>query len=318
MVQRDAYKNSEELTTVESLSLLEQLADLGCKYVVLSGGEPFVRSDWAVLSRKIKDLGMYLSIISNAYAINDDVIDILYYLSPDSLAFSLDGSNPATHDYIRGREGTFEHLLGVMKKMKARSIPYSAASTINKKNLPELQGMLDILLEHGAFAWQIQIAKPRGKMPKDLILNEREYYTLAETIVEFRKKYNDTIRIVEADCIGYYSKLTPSLEITDWNGCQCGIQAVAIECDGGVKGCIAMVGTEGNIRETSLKDIWNDYNKFAYNRRFTPSMLKGYCKKCKFGHICRGGCSENTTSSAGTEDETPYCLYKIESAGYSD
>ena len=41
----DINKRPKELSTDEALNLIEQLADLGCSRVVLSGGEPFMRKD---------------------------------------------------------------------------------------------------------------------------------------------------------------------------------------------------------------------------------------------------------------------------------
>ena len=47
-------------------------------------------------------------------------------------------------------------------------------------------------------------------------------------------------------------------------------------------------------------------------RRFNASMLTGICKDCKYGLICRGGCSEKALSFIGTPYGSPYCLYDIE------
>ena len=87
----DKTARDNELTTDEALDLIEQLADLGCKRVVLSGGEPFLRNDWAALSMRIRDLGMNVSYISNGFIINDDIIDLLKIIQPVGVSFSLDG-----------------------------------------------------------------------------------------------------------------------------------------------------------------------------------------------------------------------------------
>ena len=90
---------------------------------------------------------------------------------------------------------------------------------------------------------------------------------------------------------------------------------MGIESDGIIKGCLSLHGdefVEGNIRERSLAKIWNDKNSFKYNRRFEPSMLKGICKDCKWGSICRGGCSEKSVSYTGELHNSPFCLYHYE------
>lgn len=308
----DQTPRENELTTLEGLKLLEDLAELNCENIVLSGGEPFIHSDWGIFAQKIKNLGLNLYFISNGYAIDDDTLDVLYQLSPNSIALSLDGGSAEVHDAIRGKKGVFDHLVHVMKKAREMDLHISVASTMHKNNIDEIDNILKVLLECKIPVWQIQMAKPNGRMKKEDVLSEEQYYKLAEKIVELRKTYEDKIKIIEADCIGYYSKLSPGLDMQQWSGCQCGIQTLSIESNGNVKGCPNMITVEGNIRELSLKEIWNDHSKFSYNRRFQHSMLKGYCSECKYGNICRGGCGENPIDTAGN----PYCLYKIETKGY--
>ena len=308
----------EEFCTHEGLILIEQLADLGCKDIVLSGGEPFIRNDWVILSQKIISLGMGLHIMTNGTLLDDDDFDILRNLEVSSLSFSLDGANPETHDYIRGKQGAFDKLTSNIKKAVKNNLSVSVSTTVTKKNFSELEKIVNLSIKSGVPLHQIQLGKLQGRMPEDLVLNEKEYYSLAEQIVKLRKKYSKKINIVEADCIGYYSKLSSELEIKTWKGCQCGINIVCINSSGEVKGCPHNKNSEGNIKHLPLKEIWNDYNKFAYNRRFSRENLKGYCRKCKYGDLCRGGCSANTCSSKGTDKETPYCLWKIETYGYSD
>ena len=309
-------KRENELSTAEALDLIEQLADVGCRRVVFSGGEPFLRKDWATLSMRIKDLFMQVSYISNGYVVNDDIVDLLKVIEPVGISFSLDGGCPETHDYIRGKSGVFERCINALNKTSKAGLYSSAVTSVHKKNISELQQILDLLVENGVRAWQIQTATPQGRMPKELALNDEEYYSLAQFIAERRQKYDNIIKIYEADCIGYYSPLlSPNLHAKHWRGCQAGLQVIGIESDGTIKGCLSLHGKdfeEGNIRERSLKDIWNDKSNFVYNRRFSPDLLTGICKDCKWGAICRGGCTEKALSCTGSPYESPYCLYKYE------
>jgi len=313
----DTNKRCNELSTDEALDLIEQLADLGCKRVVLSGGEPFLRKDWAVLALRIRDLGMNVTFISNGYVVNEDIVDILKVIQPSGIGFSLDGGCAETHDYIRGKKGVFERCIRALNLTSKAGFYSSAVTSIHKKNISELDQILNILIDNGVRAWQIQTATPQGRMPRELALDEDEFYSLAKYIAETRKKYKNIIDIYEADCIGYYSILSKDLYYTEWRGCQAGMRVLGIESDGTIKGCLSLHGDEfieGNIRERSLADIWNDKNNFKLNRRFSPDKLKGICQKCKWGSICRGGCSEKATSYTGSRFESPYCLYQYEKA----
>lgn len=311
----DIHSRPKELTTSEALDLIEQLADLGCKRVVLSGGEPFLRKDWATLALRIRDLGMNVSFISNGYVVDDDIIDLLCAIEPVGISFSLDGGCAETHDYIRGKKGCFDRCINALRKTSERGLYSSAVTSVHKKNIVELPQILQLLIDNGVCAWQVQTATPQGRMPQELALNEDEYYQLAEFIADNKEKNKHLIRILEADCIGYYSELSPRLHCKVWRGCQAGLMVIGIESDGAIKGCLSLHGDdyiEGRIRERSLSDIWNDKENFKYNRRFSPDMLVGICKGCKWGAICRGGCSEKAQTFTGTPYGSPFCLYNIE------
>ena len=78
-----------------------------------------------------------------------------------------------------------------------------------------------------------------------------------------------------------------------FTGCRAGLTTLGIDSIGNVRGCESMYDerfNEGNIREKSLREIWEDENAFAYNRRFTPDLLSGKCQSCSEGYRCAGGC----------------------------
>ena len=199
-----------------------------------------------------------------------------------------------------------------MPKLKKAGIYVGVPTTVMKSNFDELDKIRDLLIKLKVNTWQLQIVKPSERLTDDEILTEEQYYKLAEKIVEYRKKYNKKIEIVEADCIGYNSILTPSLSIQDWRGCECGIYSVSIESDGNVKGCPNMNNSEGNIADKPFKEIWQDHNTFAYNRQPHKKELLGFCNECEHKFVCRGGCPTNPTTK---DRKNTYCLHKIETVG---
>ena len=213
---------------------------LGCKRVVLSGGEPFMRKDWSVLAHRIVTLGMACNYISNGFIVNDDILDVMEQLGTKYIGFSLDGAKAETPDYIRGKEGVFDHLMWVFDRMKQRGFQIGVVSTIHKGNLHELEGIKKLLLSHAVDIWQIQTANVRGRMPREWAITDKDFYYVAEFVAKNRQRYKDIMNITEADCMGYFSKLTPYMGMKKWNGCNAGVNVIGIESDGGIKGCLSM------------------------------------------------------------------------------
>lgn len=310
--QADAIARNSELTTAEALDLIEQLAELGCRKVTFSGGEPFLREDWAILAQRVKLLGMEIAFISNGLAITDEVLMILHSMDIKSVSLSLDGLEN-THDMIRNRKGAFKHVEWLISQPRSKNVVRGVVSSIHKDNFGELDRMLDFLIKHKIPTWQIQMAAPFGRMPKELCLNYQEFKQLIDWIATKRKKYQNVMTIKAADCMGYHHKSTSYQG--SWQGCMAGVKAIGIESNGNIKGCLSLQGDcfiEGNIRKTPLKDIWTNKEAFKLNRRFEKSMLEGPCQKCAFGAVCRGGCTSVAFAFTKNFYNNPYCMYALE------
>ena len=172
------------------------------------------------------------------------------------------------------------------------------------------------LLVYGVDAWQLQVASPMGRMVEnsDLVLNDEEYYKFGEFIVETRERLNH-MNVQAGDCVGYFGSLEGRIRDGEWNGCGAGIYGIGIDSDGTIRGCLSLrdsKSVEGNIRESSLKSIWLNPEKFKYTRQFDSSELKGECSVCAYGEKCGGGCQSQSTAFFGEFHNAPYCLFRYE------
>ena len=308
---------NNELNTEESLNLVEQIANIGFGLVVLSGGEPTLRKDWVVTSEKIKSEGLELGIISNALAWDSKTIDTIASLNPYSVGFSVDGEKEL-HDYLRGAEGSHKKVFDVIRELKRRDTTVCAVTSVNKRNLEELAQIRNRLIVYGVDAWQVQMASPMGRMAdnKDLVLDADDYYRFGEFVVETRERM-PYMNVQAGDCMGYFGLLESKIRDREWPGCMAGIEGLGIESDGTIKGCLSIrvpEAIEGNIRESSLKEIWENPNKFKYTRGFNISDLKGECRGCEYDVKCRGGCQSQSTAFFDEFHNAPYCFLRYEKA----
>jgi len=308
-------KRKNELTTKESLDLVDQITDIGFDLTVLSGGEPTLRKDWATISERIKSNNKNFGVISNALAWTTKTIDKVVSLKPYAVGFSVDGEKEL-HDYLRGINGSHKKVFDMIKQLKKYNVTICAVTSVNKLNLKELNQMRNRLIVYGVDAWQIQMASPMGRMTdnKELVLDAHDYYKLGKFIVETRERL-PYMNVQAGDCIGYFGKLEGKLRDSEWNGCMAGIEGIGIESNGNIKGCLsiqALKSIEGNIRTTKLKDIWENMENFKYNRQFQLSNMKGDCASCEQGMQCKGGCQSQSTAFFNEFNHAPYCFLKYE------
>lgn len=306
---------SNELSTKEAIKICRDLSEIGTHEVCLMGGEPLIRKDWYEIAKEIKDLGMKLSIISNGFNINDEIISKFKRLDPHAISTSLDGAKAKTHDKIRGVKGSFNQVMSYLKMSREADLPTSVITTVSKLNFKELPAIKDILFNR-LIAWQIQTASPIGRFPKNLVLSDEEFYSLGLFIANLKQKYSSRqMPVIGAHCFGYFSKNIPNIAIyPDWIGCQAGISIFGIQSDGGIKGCLSIPDeyTEGNIRKRSIIDFWNDPSSFSYNRNFKNKSLGPLCIDCRHGEKCKGGCMSTSTAFTSKPHNSPYCFYRYE------
>lgn len=95
--------------------------------------------------------------------------------------------------------------------------------------------------------------------------------------------------------------------------CNAGIRSFGILSNGDITGCTSIRGVEfveGNIRQRSLRDIWEDPSSFSWRRRMGVEQLGENCSKCMYGKSCLGGCPNTRhTVNGSIYSDNPYCAY---------
>ena len=122
----------EELTTEESIQLINDLAELGAKNICLMGGEPFLRKDWFKLANEVNRLGIDVSFVSNGILV-ERIIEKLASLNPLVVGISLDGMKEV-HNRIRGND-SWKLAIGALDLLASREIETTIITTVSKINL---------------------------------------------------------------------------------------------------------------------------------------------------------------------------------------
>jgi radical SAM protein with 4Fe4S-binding SPASM domain len=311
----------DELTTAEAFDAIEQMAEIGLYWVTLSGGEPLTRRDWPQLVRHLTERGVSCNMITNGWNITEDVARQMKENNISTVAISIDGTREI-HDRIR-KPGSYDRIEQGIRILKQYSITVGAVTTLTKQNVNILPQIKDELFRMGADSWQVQLGLPMRNFTR------HEDWLLAPEdvggILDFCYKTNAEGKIVMylADCLGYYSPKelrtrkmafnTPNGQL--WDGCSAGIRGFGFLYNGDIIGCTSIRDREyieGNIRERTLRDIWEDKNKFLWRRQMSKDKLSGECSVCKYGSKCLGGCPNTRLTIDHTiYGENRYCVYNV-------
>lgn len=308
---RAGKARENELTTEECLAIAEQLADMGCRRVSLIGGEVFMRSDWKIITKALTDRNVKVSIITNGYIFSNELAAHIKACKVESIAVSVDGPE-AVHDSFR-QKGSFQRALKAIDVLTENGIPVSVISTLHSRNVGYLEEMFEILKTKGIFAWQLQACSPMGSASDTQFSTDIDF----KRVLSFVEAHihHPYFAVGVADNIGYYTASEGSIRGNTsgravFYGCRAGLTSIGIDSAGNVRGCESMYDEsfiEGNLREKSLYEIWNDTDAFSYNRKFTMKQLTGKCKSCEHGSQCAGGCRSYNYFTHGKMYDSLFC-----------
>ncbi len=300
-----------ELSTEEAFAVADQLGELGCERVSLIGGEVFMRPDWAAICRRLRERGMRVNLITNGFLFTEKILDALQDAGVESVSVSLDGPE-AVHDRYR-QPGSFARAIKAIEALCARGIPTSVISTLNAENAECLEAFYRTLRGYPLYAWQLQACSPMGNAARGGVPWE---FSFAKAIGFVRSKLRTApFAVGIADNIGYFTPDDGLLRgdpegKSPFGGCQAGLSALGIDSVGNVRGCESMYDErfiEANLREKSLREIWENPDGFAYNRAFRPELLSGACASCEWGAYCAGGCRSYDYFTGGRLYENGSC-----------
>jgi len=312
---RAGMPRARELDQQEWLEVIAALADLGCQRISLMGGEPLLYPRWAELAAAARKREIIVDMISSGQGLDQDVALRIRDSGLHAVTVSIDGL-AATHDRQRGLSGCFQQALQAIHLVDHIGLKVGVTTQVNRGNLAELEALAPVLEDAGVIGWQLQMTLPIGRAEaQQLALAPDEMPELLRVLRRLARRPG--LRPHLTDNIGYCTHDDLILRTIQggfprpWLGCRAGLDALGVTSDGRVKGCLSLPDScvEGNLRERSLAALWNDPNRFAYNRQFTPAQLGGSCTQCLHSARCRGGCSATAFAGFGRPSSSAHCLW---------
>jgi AdoMet-dependent heme synthase len=290
----DSHQN--ELTTEEGKRLLKQIASIEeFRMIVVTGGEPLVRNDIFDLIEYAGKLGFCIVFSTNGTLLTPQVAKDLAKSGVANFSISIDASSKEGHEGIRRQPGCFERAMDGIHAASLTGACLQINFTAMKQNLEELPYVIDmaeslnvdILMVFQA----ISPCKDRGAVE----LEPDQQMQLMQVIREKQKKSKCLLMPV---CSPEYwpfllgqndhKFLRKNMGRRAFTGCGAGRGFCYVRFDGDVWPCNFIPVAAGNVRQTSIKEIWRN-SPMLDGFRGLPRKLKGPCGSCVHNPIC-GGC----------------------------
>jgi heme b synthase len=310
-----------ELSKEECLRVIDEIASFSKPVIILTGGEPLLRSDVFDLARHGTERGLRMVMATNGTLINDKTIEEMKSSGIQRVSISLDGPDAESHDAFRKVKGSFEGSLRGIDMLKKGGIEFQINTTVTRVNLHSVPHILRLAVRVGAVAHHIFLLVPtgRGKDLQDQGISALDY---EKTLHWFYEQRGEVPLQLKATCAPHYyrilrqrakkegKKITPKEYGLDamTRGCLGGISFCFISHVGHVQPCGYLELDCGNVKETPFQKIWAE-SKVFQNLRDTDGY-GGKCGRCEFRKVC-GGCRARAYETSGDYmAEEPYCIYE--------
>jgi radical SAM protein with 4Fe4S-binding SPASM domain len=146
----DGSAGEQELSTQETIRILDEAADLGTMFLLMSGGDPLVRADFLEVYEHAKRLGMIITLFTNGTLVTEEIADALADYPPFAIEITVHSMRPEAFDAISGVPGSFKRCMDGIARLSERGLTLRLKSMAMRQNAMWLSEVEEYALSIGA------------------------------------------------------------------------------------------------------------------------------------------------------------------------
>lgn len=300
----NAKLKEKELSTEQWLRIADEVQKAGVLLLLITGGEPLIRDDFAEIYTYCKKLGLEVSVNTNASLVNDDIIKLFKMYVPSKISVTLYGANEETYRNTTCREGYYKKVTENIKKMKSEGLPVKislTASNYNSADIPLIYKFAeenDIPVESTCYLFPSARLGKNTDRPNafDAAKNEVVCDRYRDTPERFAQKVEYVKKLVEKDRkIGSVGEKVK---------CRAGTAAFWITYEGKMTPCGMLDKPFASVIEHGVKNAWQIINSETLKITLPPE-----CTDCVYSDMC-SVCAAVCYTETGRFDGVPEYLCK--------
>lgn len=136
-------------TAQEWLELGRAAKDAGMIYLLLTGGEPFLRPDFREIFQGLHKMGFVLSINTNATLIDEDTIQWLKQTAPMRVNVTLYGASNETYHRLCGNPQGFTQAVKAIRLLKEAGITVRINCSLTPQNAADAEAIFAFAQSEG-------------------------------------------------------------------------------------------------------------------------------------------------------------------------
>jgi radical SAM protein with 4Fe4S-binding SPASM domain len=269
-------RSQKELTTAEFCQLLDQIADAGCLYLLLTGGEPLVREDLWEIYLHAKRRGMLITLFTNGTLLDEAFVEKLSDWAPRWVEITLYGYTQATYERVTGVPGSHARCLKGIDLLLKHDVPLRLKTVVMSLNKHELWAMEGYARDLGLdfrYDMTLNACIDGSQSPVPLRLDPEEIVALEAADGERWEGMKQDL-----DRLGSARPDKSTMFV-----CGAGITSFHVDPYGQLGICLMVRNYRYDLRAGSFQDGWQGHLK---ETRFMPVVGASPCHECALAAAC--------------------------------
>ena len=284
----DRRARQRELSADEIDRIAGEITDAGGLWLLLTGGEVFLRPDFLDIYKRLKRRGLLLTIYTNATLITERAADVLAEYPPSLVEISLYGITPRTYAAVTEVPALQQCLNGIAR-LRARNIKMRLKSVVTTANYDEFLDIaawvkreFDMRFRYDPNINYRKIEGREGMAPATVRLPADKVVALDRVLDEetndLRETYQDMVdktrQGIDTRRGGEY--------VFD---CGAGLSSYHIDPYGRLTSCMMVPSIGHDLREGSFREGWDSFvERVVYLKKTRTTR----CDSCAISGNCTG------------------------------
>jgi radical SAM protein with 4Fe4S-binding SPASM domain len=282
----DHDARNREMSTEEHFRMLDELVEMGCFWLLYTGGEIFARKDFLEIYTYAKKKGFLITLFTNGTLINEKIADYLVEWPPFAIEITLYGRSKEIYEELTQIPGSYEKCLRGITLLRERLLPLKLKTVATSVNKHEVLAMKRFAEEELGVEFkcdgQINPRIDCSQSPLAVRLTPEEVVALD---LHGPKGMNEYRGLAERDL-----KSPPNLaQIDTVYSCGGGMNSFAINAYGEMSICTISQQETFSVREAGLLRLWEESLLQLRARKRTRATK---CVQCRIQSLC-GMCPAN-------------------------
>ena len=293
-----------ELSTEDWLGLAQEAVAAGCYSMLLTGGEPMLRKDFADIYLGIRKMGVHVVIFTNATRVDQRIVEILRGAQPLGIEVTVYGSTPETYRRVTGRAEFYHDAMRGIALLRKAGLPVRLKTVLMQDNRHEFEAIRAMAAEGERPVRFDSVIQPR--FPGDKEILRLRVPPMEEVDLEFRAvpELDGQWRKLQSQ----FQKRTADPRGTPLYTCAAGVISLYVTAQGVLQPCVTTSRYGVRYERGKLLESFRMLRKEVW----TPRAPVGHeCTNCEDRLFC-GSCPP--VAELETGDEAGKCAYACEIA----